>query len=311
MRSLSALALVLFLATTARAEEPPATPAPEPDRATPAPSPLRMTLVEVFETGQALVFDRVERQYLVVSVGSAIQGYRVESIMREQLELVHPDLPARHYIVTMPVGRDKSVATATPPSQPRVIPAPQPQPPAPAAPAPPAAPEPEPEPTTEPDDGDSPIDPYADAIKLPTREIKVVRAPPASRPGGEATTKPPEKPAPARPAAAPPAPPAPEPGPVTLSRKALDAALSDLDALSSDIELTLGRGGVVIESIKAGSLGYLLGLRAGDIVRSVAGIKTRKLEDGADVYVRLGQVKQFDIEITRDGKPVSLPVVIK
>lgn len=321
MRLFAATATLLVLASTARAEDPPSTPAPVV-----APSSPQLILVDVFDTGQALVFDRVERQYHVLAPGSAVQGFRVASVMKHQLELVHPNHPGRHYIVTLPMDRKgRSTAptkTATPVSpspSPAVVQAPktapasplaaEPSPPATTtAPAIPAAPAPETTPApTSPDTGDTPLDPYADAIKLPTKEIKVVPAPPASaRPAAPAAKAPTPPPAPKT------APPAAKPaGPITLPRAQLDAALADLEALSADIDLDLARGGVVVTRLRRGSLAHRLGLRTGDVIRSIAGIRTRRLEDGADVYVRLGQVRRFDIAITRAGQKLSLPVVIK
>jgi hypothetical protein len=171
------------------------------------------------------------------------------------------------------------------------------------------------------------IDPYAGATKLPTREIKVVQAPPESsvpareptvvsapKPTAESETAPLASPSP--PATVEPAEPvertaATPVGPATLSRKELDGALANLESLSSEIDLRLTRAGVVVERVSSGTLGHRLGLRTGDLIRSVAGIPTRKLEDGADVYVRLGQVDRFSISITRAGQKLDLPVVIK
>lgn len=319
MRSLPALAMVLLLVPAAVRAEEPATPPPV---AAAAPAAPQVTLVEVFETKQALVFDRVERQYVVVAAGSAVQGFQVASVTSQQLELVHSSQPGRHYIITLPVsatiGRVVAPAPIATPKSPPVVKAPsapvviqpfKPTEPEPAEPAPvvqpfkPSAPAPE---APAAPAGDAPLDPYAGATTLPTREIKVVRAPEASRPEGSGV--------PAAPAPEPDTAPAPEPAaprPAVLTRHQLDHALANLESLSAAIELSLGRGGVVVNAIQAGSLGHQLGLRTGDVIHSVAGVPTRRLEDGADVYVRLGQVNSFDIEITRSGRRLALPVVIK
>lgn len=303
MRCLSAFAL-LVVATPAIAQEAPS-------------QPPQLTLVEVFETSQALVFDRVERQYLVVRTGAAVQGFRVASIQPQQIELVRAEDGTRSYIVTLPAPRAAKATPApivsapapTPAPGPAFTPAPEPTP----APAPQVTPAPEPD-TAPAANSDGPLDPYAGATRLPEREIEVVQAPPESRPpetreptvvtaptpSGPTTATPASPPAPAQPA-----------GPAVLARGELDTSLTDLDDLSSQIDLRLTKAGVVVERVSAGSLGHRLGLRAGDLVRSVAGIPVRKLEDGADIYVRLGQVDRFDIAITRGTRRMNLPVVIK
>jgi hypothetical protein len=346
MRSpLSALAVLALAATPAFAQEtvPESTPESTPNAVTvvPAVRAPMLTLVEVFETNQALVFDQVERQFLVVRTGSAVQGFRVASVHSQQIELVNPNDPSRSYIVTLPAPRSPrhqpaEVSAPEVSSAPAEVSAPG-EVSAPSAPAivsePTASPAPEPPAIIAPPAAastDGPIDPYAGATRLPPEEITVVRAPKGSRPP-DAGEEPPREPAVvSAPAPAPaPAPsetatsapePAPAPNPAVepaptraavLARRDLDTALANLDELSSRIELELGSGGVVVKRVKPGSLGHRLGLRAGDVIRSIAGVPTRRLEDGADVYVKLGQVERFDIAISRGGKKLALPVVIK
>lgn len=306
-----------------------------------APAP-QLTLVEVYETGQALVYDRAAGEYALLRPGSEIQGYRVEALSSDQLELAKESEPGRRYIVTRPAPKTPTQVAAAPAA------------PAPAATAPTASAATAPAASAAPPTN-APLDPYAEA-PAPNQPVKVTRAPAPEQP--YKTAKAPthedagapvdpyagaEKTADASgaadssldegdalfdgdhgsdtatgaPAAAssPPATPAPRarpaPRPVTIGRTELDHYLADFDAASREIRLETAPGGIRVLAIGTSTLPHRLGLRRGDLVRSVAGIPTHSLEDGADVYVKLSRIDHFDIDVTRGGDQLTLPVRIK
>lgn len=68
-------------------------------------------------------------------------------------------------------------------------------------------------------------------------------------------------------------------------------------------------GGLLVREIQAGGLYERLGLRAGDVIRSVNGQPVNNMDDVAKVYQQLGGVEQARnvvIEVTRAGKAETL-----
>jgi hypothetical protein len=289
----------------------------------------QLSLVEVFETGQALVYDRASGEYALVREGSELQGFTVEGLDADQLELMRQDEPGRYYIVTRAVRRP-DVAASPPASAPVAVRGP----PAVASPREPGTPM---DPYARPE----PMDPYAadepagvKVTEAPAAAasdplppgVKITRAPPAAAPPSErdlapspaaptataprATANEKREPPPAKPAVKPAPKPAP-PRPSVIRRAELEGALADLERLSEDLELAIVPGGVEVLALAPGTLPHRLGVRRGDIIESVAGIPIRGLEDGADVYVKLTQINRFAIALRRAGQPLSLPVHIK
>ncbi|MHB1528676.1 MAG: type II secretion system protein N [Acidiferrobacteraceae bacterium] len=62
-------------------------------------------------------------------------------------------------------------------------------------------------------------------------------------------------------------------------------------------------GGFLIRSIKPGSLYQKLGLRPGDVIRSVNGQPIDSLEQAMQVYKHLPAVSEIDLQILRNGQP--------
>lgn len=88
-----------------------------------------------------------------------------------------------------------------------------------------------------------------------------------------------------------------------VTRAELDRELGNFDSLMATVEVSAqAGGGFVMTRVDAGSWVYKMGLRTGDIVRSVAAEQVNNVEDAARVYARLKSVKSFDIELDRAGK---------
>jgi S1-C subfamily serine protease len=117
------------------------------------------------------------------------------------------------------------------------------------------------------------------------------------------------EPAPAHaPAAASPA--APGDG-VALSRSELDGALADFARLTAGVRGSFSANGAVIDAVGDGTIFQRAGLRAGDVVTSVDGVRLRTLDDAANLYARAATAKAITAQVVRAGKPIALHVVIQ
>lgn len=242
-RTLPIVALALAIPSLASAEA---------DKRQHAP---KLELVDVFtNTGQALVYDQVEAQYVLLRIGSQHRGIKVGSLSASQIEVYRIKNARTRYVLSKP---KTAAPTAT----------------------------------------DGPLDPYASApvsapatpepvAEEPPSKVKIVRAPVASRPTQA-------------------------PGKAIVSRKELNAALDDLDSLSREVDLELIKEGTRVKAVGEGTLPHRLGLRTGDIILSVAGVRTTRLEDGADVFVRLSSAKKFEIKLLRNDEPLSISVAVQ
>ncbi|TMQ24273.1 MAG: PDZ domain-containing protein [Deltaproteobacteria bacterium] len=97
---------------------------------------------------------------------------------------------------------------------------------------------------------------------------------------------------------------------VVLSRAELDSALGDFAGLSAAIRGRFSAAGLVIEGVGDGSIFARAGLRAGDVVTSVDGVRLRSLDDAANLYARASTARALTAQIVRGGKPMALHVVV-
>lgn len=239
----------------------------------PAPSAPRLTLEAVLErTGQALVFDGDRDRYVLVSQGDAIGELRVTAVAPRQLVLsTVPGKPRHHFVLPLVAG---PVVGTTAPA------------PGPAKPVGiPVAP------TSE-----DPIDPYA--------APEVVTAPAPAPPPATAPA-----PAPAQPAG--------ETAPavldqrIAMARGEFDRALTDFTDLAKEIQVAREGDRVRIKEVARGSLFYRLGLRAGDVVVSVAEKTIADVDAAAEVYVLLKTVDRFTIKLYRGEQRTKIHVELK
>lgn len=96
-----------------------------------------------------------------------------------------------------------------------------------------------------------------------------------------------------------------------ISRGELDGALSDFAALTAAVRGSFTATGVAVEGVADGSVFQRAGLRAGDVVTEVDGIRLRTLDDAAELYARASSAKAITAQLVRAGKPVTLHVVIR
>lgn len=108
------------------------------------------------------------------------------------------------------------------------------------------------------------------------------------------------------------APPAPAPGDaIAISRGDLDSALADFARLTAGVRGSFSATGVAIDSVGDGTIFQRAGLRAGDVITSVDGVRLRTLDDAANLYARASTARAVTAQVVRAGKPVTLHVVIQ
>jgi membrane-associated protease RseP (regulator of RpoE activity) len=101
------------------------------------------------------------------------------------------------------------------------------------------------------------------------------------------------------------------PGAIVLSHGALDGALADFAALASAIHGSFSAAGLAVDQVADGTIFQRAGLRAGDLVTAVDGVRLRSLDDAAVLYARAPTANAITAQIVRDGKPMTLHVVIR
>lgn len=294
------LAAALSLAADAAADDKkPASPAPQ------------AALVAVMtDTGQAMLWDSNRGEYVVVKVGSQIQGFTVTELGKDQIVLRKGEL---HYVLprttdTKSIGKTSKDGKKTARSDK-------------------GAELLDPYPVK--DTGAKPIDPYAD------ENIRVVVAPdgvgvapgpdvPLTPPGktppakGTAAKDPPNKDPkpngkPAKVETVPPtvvAPSAPDPElreeVYTISRAELNAAMDDFNKLSKEVQADIDSKGVHIKAVAKGTFVYRLGLRKGDLVLKVDGKAITSLDAAAGVYAHLLDATKFTMKVKRGNNSITL-----
>ena len=253
------------------------------------------------DTGQALLWDVKEREYVIVRIGSRFQRFVVTQIDRNQVVLSHKR-SRQHFVLPRTADtrdlrrRSRRAKVKRPPdplaelenpfeddlpsSRPGVT-KPQIAPPA----APPASKKPAIllDPYASPEisvgnPGSSVADPYAspqqDTIGLPSPTKKGRKRVERHR----------------------------------VSRRQFEAAVGDFEALGRQIQVSLTTEGARIEVISQDSFFYRFGLRAGDVVQSVAGRKIRGVDDAAAIYARLAKTRRFVVLVRRDADTIKMRI---
>lgn len=285
----------------------------------------------VLSRTQALIWDNERGEYRLIRTGDTVGGGLLAGVKGQHLIIrlgaqsfrTRLTWPPRALAAVRPVDAVRAMAPiAAPiavPAPAGVAPAAAPIAPAPGAPlVAPAVPFIAPA---------APVAPAAPRIGLPP--APPVKMPVLNVPAGPGAAVPPPAeppilltnvPPPAEPPVATVPPPA-EPPAVeaprkgrghTIARAALDHELRDFSRLSSQLGITPGaRGGFLITAIKPGTFFAKLGLRVGDVVKSLDTIRLDSLDDAAKAYARLGELQSFVLTVERGGKPLALRYTLK
>jgi S1-C subfamily serine protease len=97
---------------------------------------------------------------------------------------------------------------------------------------------------------------------------------------------------------------------IAIPRSDLDSALADFARLTAGVRGSFSANGVAINSVGDGTIFQRAGLRAGDVVTSVDGVRLRTLDDAANLYARAATARAMTAQVVRAGKPITLHVVI-
>lgn len=86
----------------------------------------------------------------------------------------------------------------------------------------------------------------------------------------------------------------------TVTRAELDRELGDFDRLGRELDVApAAGGGFRLTRLTAGSWVYRLGLREGDVVRSVAGVALASVDDAARAYAKVRSAKRVEVQVDR------------
>jgi general secretion pathway protein C len=92
----------------------------------------------------------------------------------------------------------------------------------------------------------------------------------------------------------------------TVERDVLAAQMRTPDFLRQAVIEPQTGGGFTVRQIQPGSLYAELGLRAGDVIKTVNGQPINTAEDAIKLYQQMPNIPSVQIEITRGGKPENL-----
>jgi S1-C subfamily serine protease len=97
-----------------------------------------------------------------------------------------------------------------------------------------------------------------------------------------------------------------------LSRVRLVREISDFDRLFATVAVAPAQGGgFVIVRLEPRSFVASLGVRQGDVVRSVAGEQVSTIEAAARVYARLVSLPSFSVEVERGSQRIVVHYDVK
>jgi hypothetical protein len=290
----------------------------------------------MLDTQQVMLWNESSGEYQLARVGDEVEGWRVIAVVpeakravvlrrgtRDELYLaqmprpnapVDPRVPRLAPVIIADACSPETVAVAAA-AAPAVTAAPVVAAPPPAPVAAPVNPYAAPAPQQL-----APVNPYATpaSVGAPAPPAPPVAAPvnpyaaPAPAPQGLPIGPPPPAPL-AAPVAPDPAAGAPLPiESHSLTRAELNRELRDFDRLLAGITVApAAGGGFVLTRVEPRSWVQKLGLRSGDVVRTVAGEPVSTLEDAARVYARLGSLDSFVVVVERGQQKLLLSYSVR
>lgn len=101
------------------------------------------------------------------------------------------------------------------------------------------------------------------------------------------------------------------PAGMVLDRQMVSRLLQRPEFLSQATVTPNPGGGFNVGQVQAGSLFERLGLRAGDVIRSVNGQAVNNMEDVMRLYQQFGTATDVSVEVTRAGAPQVLHVTLR
>jgi general secretion pathway protein C len=101
------------------------------------------------------------------------------------------------------------------------------------------------------------------------------------------------------------------PGGAVLDRQSVKRLLQRPDFLSQALIVPNAGGGFRVGQVQAGSLYERLGLRVGDVIRSVNGQPINNMEEVMRLYQQFGSATEVNVEVLRSGTPQTLHVTLR
>ena len=101
------------------------------------------------------------------------------------------------------------------------------------------------------------------------------------------------------------------PGGSVLDRDAVKRLMQRPDFLSQALIVPNAGGGFRVGQVQAGSLYERLGLRVGDVIRSVNGQPINNMEEVMRLYQQFGSASEVNVEVLRGGAPQTLRVTLR
>ena len=89
---------------------------------------------------------------------------------------------------------------------------------------------------------------------------------------------------------------------VSLRRNMIDQAIQDVGKLATEIRIQPSENGLSLSNIKPNSIFRRMGLRNGDVLRSVDGQEIRSVDDALRLYENLKNSDSVTVELERRGR---------
>ena len=89
---------------------------------------------------------------------------------------------------------------------------------------------------------------------------------------------------------------------VSLRRNMIDQAIQDVGKLATEIRIQPSENGLALSNIKPNSIFRRMGLRNGDVLRSVDGQQIRSVDDALRLYESLKKSDNVTVELQRRGR---------
>jgi general secretion pathway protein C len=93
---------------------------------------------------------------------------------------------------------------------------------------------------------------------------------------------------------------------VSLRRNMIDSAMRDVGKLATEIRIQPNQDGLALSNIKPNSIFRRMGLRNGDVLKSVDGQQIRTVDDALRLYESLKSSDSVTVELQRRGRNRSI-----
>ena len=98
---------------------------------------------------------------------------------------------------------------------------------------------------------------------------------------------------------------------VSLRRSMINDAIEDVTKLMTEIQITPHEAGLAISNIKPNSIFRRMGLRNGDVLKSVDGQEIRSVDDALKLYENLKSADNVSVLIQRRGRDRNISYMIR